>query len=314
MNNKLSLAIPTYNRPEILIEGLEQILKDLINLQIPVYISDDSSNDLTNIAIEAFRNDYYPHIFYTKNSPSLGHDLNFLQTIKMPETEYVWYLGDSTIIYEGTFERVLKTIHDDSPDLIAVYSSNRVVDLPLSSKRIYKANELMINIGWHLTMTGVTIYRKKAVDAVNISVDKFKNFPQLAMIIEIMLQVDGSCMSWINERLLGANSKKISYWSSSIFSVFIRDLENLFNNLSQPVAIDIRNRVLSDHARYSGIFSLKNLLVLRFVGYFTRKEYLNFGVEIAKYAGHFKILVFFICIVPVPLLKKLIKLKKSFYK
>ena len=64
----LSVAIPTYNRTDILISNLQSILDELIEHQIAVYISDDSNNEETEIAIQELQT-IHPLIFYFKNEP-----------------------------------------------------------------------------------------------------------------------------------------------------------------------------------------------------------------------------------------------------
>jgi len=50
-NKRLAIAIPTYNRCEILREDLLLILPEIIEHSIAVYISDDSSNDDTRVPL-----------------------------------------------------------------------------------------------------------------------------------------------------------------------------------------------------------------------------------------------------------------------
>src|SRR5690242_16353532 len=109
MKSKIAIAIPTYNRAEILKYNLLQIIDELIFYKIPVYISDDSNNDNTKIVIEELQIKYNL-IFYYKNEISLGHDKNCLQTIFLPNEKYVWYLGDSMIIKNGAFKKILDII------------------------------------------------------------------------------------------------------------------------------------------------------------------------------------------------------------
>lgn len=308
VRSKLSITIPTYNRSEILIEGLYRILGDLIKYQIPVYISDDSNNELTRIAIDRFKKEY-ENIFYVRNEPSLGHDLNCLSTINLSDSDYVWYLGDSIIIEDGSIDRVLLEVNKGNADVICFYA-DRVNDISVPSQNFTDLNELIDSLAWHLTMTGVTIYRRAAMNAVNLKVSNFKNFPQVALIFEIMIQKQGSQVCWINERLVRSNPKKVSYWTSSIFSVFIRDLGAIFHHLSRPVSLDLIDRVLREHARQSGLFSLKNLLALRSKGYLSRSVYREYGSSIAQYGDHSESVVFLISIFPKTLLAKA---KKYFF-
>ena len=97
MNTKLAIAIPTYNRKNILYETIDYILEEVIENAIYIYIVDDSTNDDTyNTISEKYYN--ISNIIYIKNDVNIGHDKNFFNTISLVKEQYVWYLGDSMLI------------------------------------------------------------------------------------------------------------------------------------------------------------------------------------------------------------------------
>jgi glycosyltransferase involved in cell wall biosynthesis len=157
-NNKLAIAIPTYNRAAILRENILLMLGEIRRFSIPVYISDDSTNNETEIVFQEIKK-VYEYIYYYKNSPSLGHDKNCLRTIGLPSEDYVWYLGDSNIIKPFGIEKILNIINNNDFDFVSVNVSTRELDL--SDKLITDGNQLLFDLGWHLTMTSATIYSKR---------------------------------------------------------------------------------------------------------------------------------------------------------
>ena len=129
MNSKLSIAIPTYNRPEILKENLLIMLPYLIEFQIPVYISDDSTNDFTNQMILELKSKYNK-IYYQKNKPSFGHDKNCISTLSLPKEDYVWYLGDSKYINKEGIKTIVDLIEKNKFSAIVVSDKSRDISLP----------------------------------------------------------------------------------------------------------------------------------------------------------------------------------------
>jgi cellulose synthase/poly-beta-1,6-N-acetylglucosamine synthase-like glycosyltransferase len=119
MNNKLSIAIPTYNRDTSLYKNIKAMLPILNKFQIPVYISDDSNNEKTLEIVNKLKSEYQ-YIFYEKNFTSLGHDRNCIKTLNMPIEEYIWYLGDSKYITSEGIENIYNIINNNSFDFILV--------------------------------------------------------------------------------------------------------------------------------------------------------------------------------------------------
>ena len=83
----------------------------------------------------------YPYIYYTKNTPGLGHDKNCIRTILYPTEKYVWYLGDSVIIKSGGIERVLSQIESYHPDFLSVNALGRVTNV---RSKIYEDGNFFI--------------------------------------------------------------------------------------------------------------------------------------------------------------------------
>ncbi|RRQ45332.1 glycosyltransferase family 2 protein [Chryseobacterium sp. SC28] len=270
----LSIVIPTYNRREILQYNLNYILDEIIEFDIPIYISDDSPNDETKVMVENIRK-RYSRIFYSKNEPRLGHDKNCIATLKMPNAEYVWYLGDSMIIKKGSIKKILSIIHRHSPDFISFKEQNRRIDIP--SGLISKADTIFNDLAWHLTMSGTTIYKKNKIKFENFNLNKFKNFPQLALIF-VSFDDNQSKFFWLNESLICGNVNKKSYWSANVFEVFFKDLENTLTNLPQKYNTKDISKIVKKHNVQSQLFSYSNMIHFRMAGaynYRVWRKYFN---------------------------------------
>ena len=164
MKISLSIVIPTYCRAEILRSNLDFILDSCERYQIPIYVSDDSIDSNTESTIQELKTKY-PFISYKRNIPSLGHDGNLLHSLKLPNTDYVWLLGDSILIKEGAISKIIDIISQDNYDIISINAEGRVLDH--SSKGYNNHNEVLSKFGWHTTLTGATIYSKNVIALID---------------------------------------------------------------------------------------------------------------------------------------------------
>lgn len=295
MINKLAIAIPTYNRCSILRYNLLKVLDDLIYYNIPVYISDDSTNDETKELIAELTTRHSQFI-YRKNETQLGHDLNCIETISWPKEQFVWYLGDSIIIEEGAIKKLFNIPDVEEYDFICVNEKGRYLDV--KSGVFCNCNETLTDLGWHLTMTSTTIYNKKKLfDLKSMNLTEFKNFPQTAIIF-IQLAKQSAKLFWINEKLIRRNEAKKSYWQNSVFNVFFIDLNNFLWNLPSNYEDVSKELALKRHSTLSGIFSYKCLLIFRSSGaynYNTAKKYKHY---LSKYTDLNITLALFISVLP----------------
>jgi len=306
-NNRLAIAIPTYNRAAILKEDILLMLGEIKKFSIPIYISDDSTNDETEFFFQEIKKEY-EYIFYFKNSPGLGHDRNCLNTIGLPEEDYIWYLGDSNIIKPNGIERILDVIKNDEYDFVCVNVESRLLDL--SDRLIIEGNELLVDLGWHLTMTSVTVYSKSIQSKLSeLDLNKCKNFPQTALIFEKFAQ-ENCRLFWINDRIIYGNKNKRSYWSNAVFEVFLKDWDSFILKLPDFYLKENKKYTIRKHSEKSSLFTLKKFLNYRSKGFFSfavlKKyyKYIRFNSDVNI------VLLIFISISPKRFLSIL---KKCFY-
>ena len=305
VNKSLAIAIPTYNRAQILNENLMLILDELIFFQIPVYISDDSNNEDTKNLILQLQNKH-DLIFYHKNEITLGHDLNFFRTIKLPKEDYVWYLGDSIIIKVGAIEKILGIISLAHYDFISCNADGRELDV---SERVFNdGGELFEKLCWHLTFTGATIYSRENVNNLaNFDVFKFKNFPQTAFIFE-MFSFKKSRLYWINDKLVYVNDKKKSYWTKNVFQVFINDFKFFLYNLDDSYPLEIKEKVILQHSVKSKVFSLRAFVKYRLNDFFDFETFIKYERDFSKYTEPNLFVLFIVSIIPISITKLLLKM------
>jgi glycosyltransferase involved in cell wall biosynthesis len=302
MNRKLSIAIPTYNRETILCQTIDFILEEVIANELLIYIVDDSNN---NITCEIIKKKYanIPNIIYSKNVVNLGHDKNFFKTISIIQEQFVWYLGDSMFIKKGIITKILNIINSSDYDFIVLNEDSR--RFSLKDNLFIDYASVLNKIGWHLTMSGVTIYNSKTLKKFhNSKVDLYKNFPQLALIVDY-IYCNNFKLLWINEKCLFGNKGKISYWNKNVFDVFINDLETTLLNIKLPA--EIINKIIKDHSFYTQIFGINKLIKYRSEGFYDIKKFQKFKSKISIYTDTNLLLAFIVSMLNKRILRFLLK-------
>ena len=307
LSKVISIAIPTFQRSKILAKNLPIIISRIKHYSIPIYISDNSFDNKTEKLIEKLNLDYN-FIFYEKNLKDIGHDKNSIYVLKVPTTNYVWLLGDGIEILDGAIDEILKVIDKYEPGLISVNAIGR--DLNIKSKLFKNEIEVFTNLGWHMTITGCTIYSRRAIKSIKYkSIMKCKNFPQIPLMFEFLS--GGENFYWINDRVLSP-SKKRGYWTKNVFSIFLKDLEFSLNYLTS-YSTTLKNKVFLDHSLKTKIFSFISLLALR------SEEAINYKLiheNSQKLKTHSNVnifIIFLISIMPVYLLKHIANFKRKIF-
>jgi len=264
-NERLALAIPTFNRPEILRQNLETMLPELQAHNIPVYISDDSTTDDTQHLIETLQ-ERYPRIHYTHNRPGLGHDRNCMATLGLPDADYIWYLGDSLLILPGVLVSVLGVLEADYDFVFLNSRIKGAADfsvIPRSS-----VTPFFEKYAWHLTLTGVTIYSRKFQEwmRANTHPRMYQNFQQLGMVLEYVYckpKVFTQAFWFQQLAIAHTTQKKKSYWVNHSLSVFAQDWVALLDAFSDVMGSRTCEAIIRSHDLNTKVFRLGKLIGLR---------------------------------------------------
>ncbi|WP_088833320.1 glycosyltransferase [Paenibacillus tyrfis] len=120
---KVSVLIPTYNRPEYLEQALYSVLQQTYK-NIEIIISDDSTNDETRQLIETYTKNHQ-HIFYHKNGSNLGQFENDLKCIELATGEYISFLMDDDLFHPEKIEKMMHYFVHDREEKISLVTSHR---------------------------------------------------------------------------------------------------------------------------------------------------------------------------------------------
>lgn len=259
------------------------MLPELQEFAIPVYISDDSTNCETQEVISSLERDY-PFLFYRHNKPRLGHDDNFFSTLKMADTDYVWYLGDSMFVKPGGFDAVLNALESD-PDFCFVNSY--VDDWHDRHLKPQQTHGFLVDRAWYLTLSGATIYSRKArvLQVAENRKQQWKNFPQLGLVLEYCSLNKARC-EWLGKPIIEVNQNKKSYWAKQAFSVFVRDWSALVRSFPGLFSDAEADKVIRSHSDRTGLFGPWGLVRLRAQNVLNRQTLSEFEVDFETASGY----------------------------
>jgi glycosyltransferase involved in cell wall biosynthesis len=115
----LTIAIPTFNRCEYLVELLPELVTQVSQEeagQVEIVIVDNASTDETS---KLLTKNFADKVRYQRNPINIGADLNFLECIKVARGNYVWLFGDDEMLNRGGVHRVFETLKETPGLLIA---------------------------------------------------------------------------------------------------------------------------------------------------------------------------------------------------
>lgn len=258
---RLALAIPTFNRTQILLDNLKAMQSDLRRCGVPVYVSDDSPDDNIRDALTSFNELHYRH-----NSPASGHDRNLATTLVWPDADYVWLLGDSHRIKEGQIAKIIAFLDDQDLLFVNSHSSDRRM-IPTRSGQM--AHVLLREMLWHQTMTGATIYHRRVCDWVlskgeNLTIKP--DFPQLSIMLGYASERNLS-IGWFGEQSIQSTSKP-SYWRNRILPVFVDNWTALIEAFPAVITCRHQKNVIRSHSARMDLFRPTVMLDLRLSGAF----------------------------------------------
>jgi len=309
-SKKLSIVILTYNRPQIFEEGLNELITYCRPFLIKIFVSDDSGTDWFEQKVNELKKKY-EHIYIKKNNPPLKHDKNIISSLKIPNTEYVWLLGDSIRLDLYGIRKIISIINHLKPNLIAVNAIGR--KLNYTSKIISNNNEIISDFGWHLTLTGATIYSKNVIKFIDkINFQKIKNFPQFYLIFNFLGNSKANFV-WINDRIVRVDGKRSnSYWASNAFEVFLDDLKHTLTNLRHIYSDKTINHVFESHTSKTGLFSIRGLIKLRSLGSYNYQIYNKYKFQIESNTKSSLKILYILSILPQRQLNNLINIYSRF--
>ncbi|MBD2079350.1 glycosyltransferase family 2 protein [Leptolyngbya sp. FACHB-17] len=120
---KVTVAIPTYNRSDLLKVSLESVLnQDYPDFQ--VLILDNASTDNTEAIVRSFDD---PRIIYVRHSTNIGLLNNWNKAIELSNSSYLTILSDDDVLLPGFIDEFAKAF-DEHPCVGLVAAPAKFID------------------------------------------------------------------------------------------------------------------------------------------------------------------------------------------
>lgn len=303
-----AISIPTRNRNEFLKSGIISQLFKMKELNVGIYIFDNSDDDLTKDLISPYLKEYN-NLFYSKNKKILTYGENTSQAFLIPDAEYLLVMSDSLILDINYLNEIIEILKNKNPDFL-ILNNGRVKEQ--QNKEYTNKLEFFKELTWHCTLIGSTIFNS---DLIKIAKEKdifpkYKksDFIQLGVLFESLNYKKEIYGIFLSKLLLKGNSlKKISYWRKNTFDVFGYKWIGFIENL--PTDYDeYKKEVILSHGIKSNLFTLKGFFNLRTENVFGISEYKKYKNIFYKITNIRNINLLIISIIPIFILKILKKI------
>jgi len=222
----LSISIPTYNRSDKLELNLRLLVKCLIRHNIPIFIFDNSDNNLSFQVFLKIKSNYN-YIHYYKNQKNIGAERNFILALKSPNTKYVWLFGDDDKFDYNGFENLYSFLSSSDYDLILL-NQNSYKKNYFSDQKINDVKTLFTKYMAHMTYISVLIYSNNLIKSMYFEKYLDLTFSYIFPIFELSSVKSYFYSSILVEPL----PNRINSFSHLVTSYFVYDLFSSISLLS----------------------------------------------------------------------------------
>lgn len=255
----LTVLVTTYNRAQVL-DALLEMLEDYQQrgLVFDVLVSDDCSPDNTVEVCEKWGRRLKGFNFI-KTERNLGMDNNFRNVYENCQTDYCWLLGDTRhISYEG-----LKSIIDalETKEYDALILKCRE-EMPQKRIEYGDINELMSNQGWHITNNASCVIPRTFINSNLYNRYMGTTFLHMGIFVENLCLKKSFKVLYMGDveitELNVVSFDKVG-WTKHPFLNFGKLWYEFVMSLPNQIDVDIKHKVLLDHDKHTGLFSLSDV-------------------------------------------------------
>jgi glycosyltransferase involved in cell wall biosynthesis len=300
----LSIAIPTFNRANLLKISLSKILESLIGFEefIEIVISNNCSDDNTESVIMEFQKSF--PIKYFKNSENIGFNYNYIKLIDEYVTgEYCWVLGDDDFLYLNSIKEIIYVLKNNesisfvnlkfdfkSLDKILDDINNEFNPNPISG-RLLTFNELISNEGvpgnLMFTFISSAIFKTdliKSIDKSDIEKDSWSSFFNCFPHSYFYAKVMKDRVAYVFDTPLITAVVHEKVWNSIIWSLYLKFIPELHsyysqNGFSKKELENQKSLIIRAGIPYLFLNTFSSVKVLKFKFLF----FLKFGFKLSFY-------------------------------
>jgi glycosyltransferase involved in cell wall biosynthesis len=202
MGIKISICIPSYNRPEVLIPLLDSVLsQDYDNYEIVICEDKSPKRAEIRLVVKGCQETHPSRIRYYENENNLGYDANLRNLIEKSTGEYCFFLGNDDLMCPGALKTVASALerHKNIGVVLRSYAGFDGKPDNIVQTFRYFDRELFFPSGAQTIATfyrrsvvipGVVIHREAAIRCSNSRFDGTLLY-QLYLVASILAEMNG---------------------------------------------------------------------------------------------------------------------------
>ncbi|MEO7216451.1 glycosyltransferase family 2 protein [Mucilaginibacter sp.] len=259
----LSIAIPTYNRAQLLGQCLDALfaqLSDEIAPLIEFIVSDNCSADNTTAVVEGYIARGHK-ITYFKNAENIGADRNITACFTKASGKYVWVFSDDDFLLPGYLKFIFNLLKKEEWGTLYMntqwYSGEyKAVNTPPTGISLDRFADPLQYIGrvsyWTTFITGNIVNKSLFTDIAYIQEFCESNLVQLSWTLPAAFK--GPQNGIINDRILACRADNTGGYK--LLKVFGTNFNDVMDRLIMKGFIDKRVKRIMNHHLLSTFFPM----------------------------------------------------------
>jgi abequosyltransferase len=296
----LSVAMPTYNRAELVDFFIKNHIDVFEKFNIELVISDNASDDNTKNVVNKWQKTTKV-IRYCRLHKTVSADLNTESALKMSKTEYTWLTGDTYLLDEKLVKHIVFMLSSEKEASLYVINLENMVTNKLPCT--YDSNNKLISdLGGLMTCISCLIFKKSVIEFGNF--ERFRGFyySHLGVVLE-QFSSNNFLVRWVESR--SVLSLKHPEYKKNNWAMGTEALEIGFRNwvnfvFSLPPCYLLKSKIscIKSFGKLSKLATLRGFLLMRLRGQLTNDSYKEYKLEINLVSGVPRIVIRLISIFP----------------
>ncbi len=221
----LTIAIPTRNRSYYLEKNLEQLKREIKQIEanlVEIIVSDNCSADNTGSIVDSAIKTGGA-ISYVRNAEDIGWGRNFLQCFELARGAYVLILGDDDFFVDGALKKLIEKLQNAEYGVVCLQTYGFDIDCKdeqpynSSTDRLYtNPGKFIRDVGAYVTLISACVINKNLVKDFRSGWQKYPNLPVLYLVLRAAIRSERNL--YIREYMVGCKrNNSANYIFSDIF-------------------------------------------------------------------------------------------------
>lgn len=268
---RLAVCIPTYRRPDVIREFMENMAYQYIQHGFSVYIYDSSEDDSTERIVREWMS-RYARVYYVGIDSSVQSNVKvyniFREYGELQEYDYLWVCSDYIRWTRKALDAVCACANQEYDIIVPNYQDVEKI----GNQEYTDMNSFFLDCAWHMTLFGAAVLKVSTmltrVDW-NALIEKYIvpdciYHSHVAFYFEKLAVMSGwkaKHLSFAKSDMMVSAFRKYSGWHKDVFYVWCHCWPEMINRL--PKCYNNKKDVIKKIGVNSGILSFENLKKLR---------------------------------------------------